>query len=170
MSIAASKGKRLLFRTGAAFVSTRLGIDGIPPISAHELGIDRSLNKHGGLIIAGSYVPKTTAQLKVLVEKRGEELKIVVMDVERLLASGEGAENMIEEALQVAENELVNGEDVLVMTSRKLITGSDDKESLNIGGTVGRALLDLVEKLKVRPRYVIAKVSVVSVGKFPVFR
>lgn len=58
---AAAQGRRFLFRTGAAFVSTRLGIESIPPLSAQQLGISRASNLLGGLVIVGSYVPKTSS-------------------------------------------------------------------------------------------------------------
>lgn len=44
------------------------------------------------------------------------------------------------------------------MTSRKLITGNDELSSLAIGMTVAEALVRVLQGIKVRPRYVIAKV------------
>ena len=58
----ASQGKRYVFRTGAAFASARLGIKPIPPISVARLNLSLEA---GVLIIAGPYVPKTTAQLEI---------------------------------------------------------------------------------------------------------
>lgn len=159
---AESKGRTFLFRTGAAFVSTRLGIDPIPPLSAHDLKIDADKSGQGlkgGLIIAGSYVPKTTRQLEVLIEKRGDRLTQVVLDVESLLEGKKASSQAIREAINIADARLAQGHDVLVMTSRKLVTGKNEKESLNIGTTVAKSLLDFANGLGTRPRYVIAKVS-----------
>ncbi|KKY24687.1 putative uncharacterized oxidoreductase ygbj [Diplodia seriata] len=153
---ASSKGKRFLFRTAAAFVSARLGISPIPPISAQQLQLS---HEAGGLIIAGSYVPKTTAQLEVLTSKSGDKLTTVVLDVEKLLASPESAAEAISDAIAVAEREITRRQDVLVMTSRKLVTGEDAKKSLDIGSIVADALVKFLQQLKVKPRYVIAKVS-----------
>jgi len=100
--------------------------------------------------------------LSVLVEKRGKKLKTVVLDVERLLESSESARKAIEEAVETANNELAHGHDVLVMTSRKLITGGDERESLNIGTIVAKSLLGLANGLTTRPRYVIAKGGITS--------
>jgi hypothetical protein len=55
-------GKRFLCRTAASFVSARIGIISKPPVLPKDLGIARERN--GGLIIVGSYVPKTTKQVK----------------------------------------------------------------------------------------------------------
>ncbi|KAL1634451.1 hypothetical protein SLS58_010692 [Diplodia intermedia] len=156
---ASSKGKRFLFRTAAAFVSARLGISPIPPISAQQLQLS---HEAGGLIVAGSYVPKTTAQLEALTSKSGDKLTTVVLDVEKLLASPESAAEAIADAVAVAEREITRRQDVLVMTSRKLVTGEDAKKSLDIGSIVADALVKFLQQLKVKPRYVIAKGGITS--------
>ena len=156
---ASTKGKKFLFRSGAAFVSARLGISPIPPISAEQLQLDRS---RGGLIIAGSYVPKTTAQLKVLREKAGDRLTTVELDVNKLLASTHTAESELERALTTAEKELQKPQDVLIMTSGELILGADERSSLDIGSTVAAALVSFLQRLQTKPRYVIAKGGITS--------
>ena len=156
---ASSSGKRFLYRTGAAFVSARLAIQGIPPISAEKLGLSADV---GGLIIAGSYVPKTTAQLEVLRSRSGDALTAVVLDVRKLLSSEDGAAAEVSRALSVAEEEIRRGQDVLVMTSRELILGEDEAGSLDIGATVAKALVSFLEKLEQKPRYVIAKGGITS--------
>jgi uncharacterized protein YgbK (DUF1537 family) len=159
---AAAQGKRFLFRTGAAFVSTRLGIESIPPLSAQELGISRANNPLGGLIIVGSYVPKTTSQVERLIKRRGSKLHTVILQVRYLLESAKAAQENITEAIQEAERHLNCGEDVLVMTSRDLVKGKDERESLEIGSIVSKAVLDFANGLKVRPRYVISKGGITS--------
>ncbi|KAI0129789.1 hypothetical protein BJ170DRAFT_577805 [Xylariales sp. AK1849] len=156
---AASGGKRYLFRTGAAFVSARLGIASIPPISAKQLSLSGSV---GGLVIAGSYVPKTTAQLEVLRAKSGDRLTSVVIDVRKLLQSDDAARDEMAQAIGIAEREITRGQDVLVMTSRELITGADEAKSLDIGSTVAKALVSFLVNLKTKPRYIIAKGGITS--------
>lgn len=48
------------------------------------------------------------------------------------------------------------------MTSRKLITGGDELSSLAIGGRVAEALVEVLKRVKVRPRVVIAKGGITS--------
>jgi uncharacterized protein YgbK (DUF1537 family) len=139
-------------------VSTRLGVEPIPPLSAKDLGIERAKNPLGGLIIVGSYVPKTTLQIKKLIERRGQELHTVTLQVQELLESTTTAQKAIDSAISEAEKHLNNGEDVLVMTSRDLVKGKDERESLQIGSSVSKAVLEFANGLKVRPRFVIAKV------------
>lgn len=156
---ASGSGKRFLFRTGAAFVSARLGIPSIPPISASQLHLRGDA---GGLIIAGSYVPKTTAQLETLRNKSENDLTSVVLDVRRLLASPDDASREVDNALATAEKEIQRGQDVLVMTSRELVVGEDEAKSLDIGATVARALVQVLQRLETKPRYVIAKGGITS--------
>ncbi|OQE23908.1 hypothetical protein PENSTE_c008G00799 [Penicillium steckii] len=161
--LAESQGKHFLYRTGAAFVSTRLGIRSKAPISATELGLP-SPRQTGGLIVAGSYVPKTTAQLKVLTESRGStgQLAIIEIKVEQLIASPETASQTIAQIVKETENYLKTGQDTLVMTSRKLITGDDELSSLKIGSAVAEALVSVLQRIEVRPRYIIAKGGITS--------
>lgn len=55
------KGKHFLCRTAASFVSARIGIKPKVPISPRDIGVHKERN--GGLIVVGSYVPKTTKQV-----------------------------------------------------------------------------------------------------------
>ena len=156
---AASRGRRFLYRSGAALVSSRLGIKPIQPKSADALNLDK---KVGGLIIAGSYVPKTTAQLKSLRENAGEKLTTVELKVDDLLRSEQASSKVIDDAIEIADREIIKGQDVLIMTSRDLITGKDEHESLNIGSVVAKSLVRILQQLKTRPRYVIAKGGITS--------
>lgn len=156
---ASVQGKKLLFRSAAAFVSARLGISPIPPVSARQLRMDRTV---GGLIIAGSYVPKTTAQLKHLVAQSGDKLVTVELDVNKLLESDASRDAELQRALDTAERYLFTPKDVLIMTSRKLITGPDERSSLDIGSVVAAALVFFLTRLDIKPRYVIAKGGITS--------
>jgi uncharacterized protein YgbK (DUF1537 family) len=157
---AEQQGRKYLYRTGAAFVSSRLGVSGIPPLSAHDLNMNSSAA--GGLIVAGSYVPKTTAQLRSLRERRGSKLYVIELPVEKIIHSAAEADTMVDVAIVDASQRLKSGQDVLVMTSRNLVTGPDAISSLNIGSIVAATLVKVVQKIDTRPRYVIAKGGITS--------
>ena len=152
-------GKRYIYRTGAAFVSSRLGISPIAPITGESLHLRSDV---GGLIIAGSYVPKTTEQLASLRSKSGDKLNSVIIDVKQLLQTPEAAGDEVARAVAAAEAAISSGQDVLIMTSRELVTGADETESLNIGATVAKVLVDFLTRLSTKPRYVIAKGGITS--------
>lgn len=157
---------RFLYRTGAAFVSARLGISRIPPKAFQDVETTDSVVKTGprtgGLIVAGSYVPKTTAQLSCLRQSRGDRLTVIELQVSELIASEDTAASRIAEAADEASQELVAGRDVLVMTSRTLVKGGDGLSSLKIGSKVAKSLVKLLELIKTRPRYIIAKGGITS--------
>ncbi|EPE02180.1 ketose-bisphosphate aldolase class-ii-like protein [Ophiostoma piceae UAMH 11346] len=168
LAAAQTSGRRYLYRVGAAFVSSRLGIPQIPPLTLTDLvgpvnsSTTPATPPRGGLIVCGSYVPKTTAQLKVLRERRGDALAVIELDVNMLVANGgtgEAAAELVNKAANEAERTISKGKDVLVMTSRLLITGTD---ALGVGAKVAAALVDVVNKIGVRPRYLIAKGGITS--------
>ena len=168
VAAAQASGRRYLYRVGAAFVSSRLGIPQIPPLTLADLvgcatpSTTPATPPRGGLIVCGSYVPKTTAQLKVLRERRGDALLVIELDVNTLVATGgaeEAAAELVTKAANEAERKISQGKDVLVMTSRLLITGTD---ALGVGAKVAAALVDVVNKIGVRPRYLIAKGGITS--------
>jgi uncharacterized protein YgbK (DUF1537 family) len=159
---AEQKGSKYLYRTGAAFVSARLGITGIPPLSAGDLDMKSEAGAPGGLIVAGSYVPKTTAQLRTLRERRGSKLHVIELDVATLISAGPEADDLLAAAIADASNRIQQGGDVLIMTSRKLVVGQDANSSLNIGSIVAAALVRVVQNINVRPRYVVAKVCAIT--------
>ncbi|KAL2808878.1 NADP-dependent oxidoreductase domain-containing protein [Aspergillus granulosus] len=158
---AKAQDRRYLYRTGAAFVSTRLGIPQIPPLTASAIGLSVHASQPGGLILAGSYVPKTTEQLQSLINGN-KSLKTVVFKVEDLLKSMEAAEQAALDAADTVGQLILKGQDVLVMTSRNLITGNDGVSSLKIGSTVAAVLVLFLRLLVPRPRYIVAKGGITS--------
>jgi hypothetical protein len=59
-----------------------------------------------------SYVPKTTAQPRVLRERSGDKSTTVELDVNKLLGSLESREKELERALSTAEGEVQKPQDV----------------------------------------------------------
>jgi hypothetical protein len=103
-------------------------------------------------------VPKTTTQLKALRERRGLKLHTIELDVAKMVHSTAEMDAAIDRAVVEATEEIKKGEDVLVMTSRKLLVGKDALSSLRIGSVVADALVRVVQNINIRPRYIIAKV------------
>ncbi|KAF4331720.1 ketose-bisphosphate aldolase class-ii family [Fusarium beomiforme] len=161
---AEEKGYRFIYRTAAAFVSSRLGIKEIPPKSWAEVSLKADIDapRTGGLILAGSYVPKTTAQLKALRESRGADLEVIALDVAQLIESAEQEQKMVDRAISETTRLISAGRDVLVMTSRTLIKTDEAISSLKIGSKVAAALVRLLVNIQVRPRYIIAKGGITS--------
>ncbi len=152
---AEGSGRRFLYRTAASFVRVRAGLAERPLLQVAELGLP---DTGGGLIVAGSYVPKTTAQLAAL---RATGVMSVEVSVAALL-TGAAREAEIDRAAQAVEDKLSAGADVLLFTSRELVTGSEALASLDIGRRVSEGLVAIVRALSTRPRYVLAKGGITS--------
>ncbi|KAK8470446.1 hypothetical protein PHAVU_004G150100 [Phaseolus vulgaris] len=154
-------GKRFLCRTAASFVSALMGIISKPPILPSDLGIARE--KNGGLIVVGSYVPKTTKQVEELKLQCGQFLKSIEVSVEKLAMSPmEEREEEISRTAELADLYLKVHKDTLIMTSRNLITGRTAAESLDINFKVSSALVEIVKRVTTKPRYIIAKGGITS--------
>ena len=80
---AESRGKRFLYRTSASFVKVRGGIEDRPLLTRADMGPGPG----AGLVIAGSYVARTTAQIDVLA--KSGRVTPVEISVPALLAERE---------------------------------------------------------------------------------
>lgn len=161
--LAKAAGKKFLYRTGAAFVSSRLGISSIAPLRPADVSTTYGTSTAGGLIVAGSYVLKTTAQLASLRKRRDESvLHTIILDAGALVRNPQSFSSICNAAAQEASAVIESGKDVLIMSSRELITGVDSTESLSIGSLVAKTLVEIVEHVSVRPRYFIAKGGITS--------
>ena len=63
---------------------------------------------------------------------------------------------------RLANGSLAQGSDVVVYTSRELITGNDAESSLSIGEAVSSGLVQIVRSISTQPRYLIAKGGITS--------
>lgn len=155
------RGKSFLCRTAASFVSTRIGIIPKAPILPKDLGINKE--RKGGLIVVGSYVPKTTKQVEELKLQCGHFLKKLEASVDKLaMKSLEEREEEINRVAEMANLFIGACKDTLIMTSRELITGKTASESLEINFKVSSALVEIVRRISTRPRYILAKGGITS--------
>ncbi|HXF61508.1 MAG TPA: four-carbon acid sugar kinase family protein [Caldilineaceae bacterium] len=148
---AEAAGKRFLYRTAASFVQVRAGLAARPLLTAGELGL---AGEGGALFVVGSYVPKTTGQVNALLAQPG--LLHVEVDVPALLDQDRRAGEIARARVQAA-TALAAGQDVVLATSRTLVTGADAASSLAIGQQVSAALVEIVGGLGTAPRYLVAK-------------
>ena len=148
---AEARGKRFLYRTAASFVQVRAGI------SPRQLLIQKDLqmpSTGGGLIVVGSYVPRSTQQIKALLP--ATDMSQAEVNVNALL-SDELRNAEIRRVARKAEQALKQGNDMLIFTGRRLITGKDAKSNLHIGQKISEGLIDIVLHIEATPRYILAK-------------
>ncbi|NLT73281.1 MAG: hypothetical protein GXX94_03695 [Chloroflexi bacterium] len=147
-----AQGRRYLCRTAASFVRVRGGLDPAPLLTAADLG-----GRRGGLIIAGSYVRRTTEQIKAARALKGVEP--VELDVPGLFTGSPSA--VIDAARAAAAGAMAAGRDALVHTSRERVQASGGS-ALDTGRQVSQALVDLVAGLAIQPAWIVAKGGITS--------
>lgn len=165
---AEQQGARLLYRVGPPFVRGRIGQEVRAPLSAAEVDRIRSSRAEregdsadvGGIVAIGSHVGLTTRQLDRLRADRGlVELEIDVRAVLDDARRGAHLSDLVTRGVEA----LADG-DIIVRTSRELVTGADADDSLAISRRVSAALVEVVKQIAQTraPRFVIAKGGITS--------
>lgn len=159
---AEADGARLLYRCGPSFVRARAGQAARAPLTAEELraGRDAAAPAGHGLIAVGSHVGLTTRQLDRLRERGG--IAGFELEVPALLDEGRRAAHIAEVAKACAG--ALEGGEVVVRTTRSVVTGADADDSLAIARSVSAALVETVRAVTAerRPAFVVAKGGITS--------
>jgi uncharacterized protein YgbK (DUF1537 family) len=154
---AEAHGKHYIFRTAASFVRVRGGLAPRGLLTPGELGL--SPDSKGGLVVAGSYIQKSSDQIEAL--RSLPEIISLEVNVPRLLNQVEREEEITRVA-RAAESGITTGDVALVYTSRALVRGSDASDSLEIGRLVSSALVRIIRSIETTPAWVVAKGGITS--------
>ena len=157
--------RRFLIRSAASFVQSLAGIVSRPPLEPWQMQ-DLDPNPNGGLIIVGSHVPKTTAQLNHLIENAPNAVPLE-LSVPNLLANPD--DTLFPLSTQLNQT-IESGKTAILFTSRKRIdvtTASAEVKNnppsdLAISQTISGALVSLVQSVVARPSFLIAKGGITS--------
>lgn len=155
--LAEKGGRRFLYRTAAQFVSARLGMETHVLRPTHQGPGTSPSPRAGGLVVVGSHVPKTTAQLEHLLQ--ATSLLPLELNVEAVLND---SEQPVQELADQVNRNLAAGKDVVLYTSRHLLRGENTAKSLTISVAVSNALVRIVQSLTLCPNYFIAKGGITS--------
>jgi uncharacterized protein YgbK (DUF1537 family) len=153
---AEARGKKFLFRTAASFVQVRSGLSSRPLLTQSDLKLTQA---GGGLIVVGSYVPRSTDQVNSLLTRT--DILHTEIDVAGLL-DDQLREDEINRVVKKVDQALHDGNDIVIFTSRQLRTGKDAGTSLKIGQNVSQGLVAIVKRIKTAPRYILAKGGITS--------
>ncbi|MFD0897285.1 four-carbon acid sugar kinase family protein [Loigolactobacillus binensis] len=152
------QGKLFMFRSAAALTKVLGGVSDRPLLTKADL-IDPAATT-GGLIMIGSHVEKTTAQLNELRQLTAVlflEFNVATVLEDSALAA---EELRITTAVNAA---LKQGQTVTVYTSRQRLDLGEDKEAaLLLSVKISKAMTNIVQQLPVRPKFIIAKGGITS--------
>jgi uncharacterized protein YgbK (DUF1537 family) len=159
---AESEGQSFLFRTGPSFVRALSGLGSKPPLRGAEIwGAGRGAIGPG-LVVVGSHVGQTSRQVAAL--RARAATTDIELDVPAVLAGGpDAAAAPVVAATARRVTAALGHSDVLLYTSRAVVTAPDAAGSLTIARTVSAALSRIVrDALAARPAWVIAKGGITS--------
>ncbi len=156
---AEARGCRYLIRSAASFVRVRAGLDARALLTRDDLASGSGRSDTGGLFVVGSYVPKTTRQIGHL--QRQPDIGAIEVKVHHLLDDDRQAEEIQRVSLRMNQW-IEDSRNVLIYTSRELVKGNSASNSLGIGRRVSDSLMEIVRRLVVQPRYLVAKGGITS--------
>ena len=152
---AEAAGRRYLCRTAAAFVRARFGLPRRPLLPP-------SVMVHGpgpGLVVVGSHVPRSTAQLEHA--RALESARAIEVPADALLDERRADE--IRAAIDTINDAWTDGADALLFTSRTLLQNrSGEAANLDVGRRISSALVAIVRGLVREPAWLIAKGGITS--------
>ncbi len=154
------RGKEYLIRSAAAVPKVFGNVSDRPLLSREELiGGETS---YGGMVLVGSHVKKTTAQLNCLREA-DTPMEWIEFHVDAWAKDG-GLEAEAVLATKKAEEAMLQGKTAVVYTSRTLVAPKEasPEEMLAISVRISDAVTSVVTRLKKKPRFLIAKGGITS--------
>eukprot|EP00602_Paraphysomonas_sp_CaronLab_P010119 CAMPEP_0185029606 /NCGR_PEP_ID=MMETSP1103-20130426/16007_1 /TAXON_ID=36769 /ORGANISM="Paraphysomonas bandaiensis, Strain Caron Lab Isolate" /LENGTH=796 /DNA_ID=CAMNT_0027564415 /DNA_START=137 /DNA_END=2527 /DNA_ORIENTATION=+ len=189
--------KKYIFRTAASYVATRSGLTPKPLLTGDQLVTEytrseseeensngdggKPPNTAGGLVVVGSYVPKTNSQLQVLMNDMNVfPVEFEVKEFRTIYTSGNEAavDELVDAYAARVETLLRSGVTVVFYTSRSAQkplrtedTNPDQQRSCSPGQSaedisfykaVSTALTSVVNRLNTQPAFLVAKGGITS--------
>ena len=138
-----------MFRSAAALTKVIGGVSDKALLTRDELIQEETT--HGGLILVGSHVKKTTEQLEEL--KTSDFIEFIEFDC-HLVLHPEKFQAEIDRVIETTENFIRSGKTVTVYTRRERIDLGEGKkeEELKLSVKISDAVTSIVQRLNVRPK------------------
>jgi len=152
------KGRKFIFRSAAGLVKVMGGISDKPLLTREEMVSDSAA---GGMIVVGSHTAKTTAQLKELLTLPNT---VGIAFNSDLVLDESAFEAEIERVVSLSEELIRAGKTPVCYTSRRLMVIANDtpEDALRRSVRISEGVKALVERLSIRPAFVIAKGGITS--------
>ena len=152
-------GKNFAFRSAAAFTKVIGGVGDKPLLTRDEL--IREDNRRGGLVLVGSHVKKTTEQLEEL--KQCSFIEFIRLDSHLVVEPDKFAVE-VDRVVAEVEKLVAAGKTVTVYTRRERLDLGEGKleEELKLSVKIADAVTSIVQRLQVRPNFIVAKGGITS--------
>lgn len=161
---ALKEGKKFLCRSASALTKVIGGVTDKALLTRDELITEET--NHGGLIVVGSHVQKTTEQLNELIESGLVEA--IEFDV-HLVLDDEAFAKEVERVRTTIEQLMTSGKSVVYYTRRERLDLGENRqeEELQLSVKISDAVTSIVSDLSVQPNYIVAKVASPLVASVP---
>jgi uncharacterized protein YgbK (DUF1537 family) len=158
----AQEGKRYLFRSAASLL-TALAKLPQQPVKAEDMSA-YVWDQRPGVVLVGSHVAKTSAQLSCLTEQT--DVVPIEVDVRELNVNdstyAQNRARMTEAIINKVYRAHAHGNNVVIYTSREELQFPTQKERLAFGERLSALLMDLVKKLPESIGFLISKGGITS--------
>ena len=152
---AEGKGKRFAYRCSASFIKARGGFDDKPLLTYNELSPENA----PGLVVAGSFVDKTSRQLeRLLISGIAEGVELHVEE----LSQEDTAKKEIKTVADYVNQLLTEGTTAAIYTSRA-IQKDPEQDFSETGSRIMQSLCRIVSNVDIKPGWVIAKGGITSI-------
>jgi uncharacterized protein YgbK (DUF1537 family) len=152
---AEKNGRSFAYRCSASFIKARGGFEDRPLLTHTELAPGNA----AGLIIAGSYVDKTSRQLKLLLDSGLAEG--IEMRVEQL-EKKETRDREIQAVSDYVNRLLTDSKNTVIYTSRE-VQANSERDFAETGRHIMQSLCKAVRNIVIKPGWVIAKGGITSI-------
>lgn len=152
------EGKRFMFRSAAAIPRVLGNVSHKELLTREELVND---DKNGGLLIIGSHVKKTSEQLEAL--RTCQAVEFIEFN-QHLVLNPTELEKEVTRVVRACESYIRSGKTVAVYTKRERIdlNSPDKEEELKVAVRISDAVTSIVQKLSIKPKFVVAKGGITS--------
>ena len=156
---AIQEGKQFMFRTAASFTKVIGDVSSKPLLTKEQLVHEHT--DHGGLIVVGSHVNKTTKQLEEL--KTLDHLHLIEFN-SHLVLSPDELDQEVERVIKEADENIQSGRSTVIYTRRERLDLGEGKEEeeLKLSVDISKAVTTIVRSLSSQPKYMIAKGGITS--------
>jgi uncharacterized protein YgbK (DUF1537 family) len=158
----AREGKRFLFRSAASLL-TALARLPQQPVKAEDMSA-YVWDQRPGIVLVGSHVAKTSAQLSYLLQHT--DVVPVEVDVQRLNVSdaalAANQARLADEIMTRIYTAHAHGNNVVIYTSREELQFPDRQQRLAFGQRLSAFLMDLVERLPESIGFLVSKGGITS--------
>ncbi|QEN08954.1 hydroxyacid dehydrogenase [Oceanispirochaeta crateris] len=160
----ASRGKRFIFRSAAAFVRVLAGLDARPFLTKKEM-LSPVDDGRPGLVIAGSYVGKSRRQLQALFDS--QLVEALPFNVRSALDQDSLEREISSLSVKLRES-LLAGQTPCLYTdnpSGGFLSASESSEGLTdleFSARISSSLVRIVRSLDIRPSFILSKGGITS--------